>query len=251
VRSGHASSHRIAWLLNPAATGSGPRAIAEPALGALAVAALVRFQNCSVAVEIRTTAAGAPAATVTARLAADLGLEPIDLLLGGESELRLRALNFVLRRWSRDAALKQALGPLPHENIASFLARARPMTVRMDSGNPTAASLIQRAASLRGTVQRSRALEPSDLNAAARPDRPLTDAAEAQLLGAAATTLAARANSLAALLPPPRARTRRCRSFSSRRAITATASMRGCRHLSWRCGSPRLKRRASPLMTRW
>jgi hypothetical protein len=196
VRSGHASSHRIAWLLNPAPAGSGPRAIAEPALAALAAAALARFQNCNVAIEIRIAAAAAPAATVTARLTADLGVEPIDLLLGGESELRLRALNFALRRWSHDSALQQTLGPLPHENIASFLARERPMTVRMDGGNPTAASLIQRAASLRGTVQRARVLEPSDLNAAARPDRPLTDTAEAQLLGAAATILATRAKAL-------------------------------------------------------
>jgi len=68
--------------------------------------------------------------------------------------------------------------------------------VRMDGGNPTAASLLQRAASLLGVVQRARALEASDLNAAARPDRALTDTAEAQLLGAAATTLAARAKAL-------------------------------------------------------
>jgi hypothetical protein len=197
VRSGHASSHRIAWLLNPAPTGSGPRAVAEPALAAITAAALAGFQNCSVAIEIRTAGTAAPVATVPAQLTADLGLEPIDLLLGGESELRLRAINFALRRWSRDAALQQALGPLPHENILSFLARERPIAVRMDLGNPSAAGLIQVAASLRGTVQRARVLEPSDLNAAARPDRPLTDTAEAQLLGAAAATLAARAKALA------------------------------------------------------
>jgi hypothetical protein len=197
VRSGHASSHRIAWLLNPAATGSGPRAMAEPALAALAAGSLAGFAACSVAIEIRTAQAAPPAATVTARLAVDLGLEPIDLLIGGESEVRLRAFNFALRRWSRDAALHQTLGPLPHDNVLSFLARERPMTVRMDGGEPTAADLSRRAASLRGIVQRARVLEPSDLNAAARPDQPLTDAVEAQLLGAAAATLAVRARALA------------------------------------------------------
>jgi hypothetical protein len=197
VRSGHASSHRIAWLLDPAAAGSGPRAIAEPALAGLATRVLAGFQDCSVVVEIRTSAAAAPAATVAARVGADLGLEPIDLLLGGESEVKLRALNFTLRRWSRDPTLQQALGPLPHDNIASFLARERPITVRTDSGSPTTASLVQLATTLRRVVQHARVLEPSDLNAAARPDRPLTDAVEAQLLSAATTTLAARALALA------------------------------------------------------
>src|SRR5262249_34008744 len=140
VRSGHASSHRVAWLLDPAAAGTAARAIAEPALAALAVAAFDGFQSADVAVEISTPET-TPAATVPPRRAADLGLEPIDLLIGGESEVRLRALNFTLRRWSRDAGLQRELGPLPHENLQSWLARQRPMVVRMDG----AAALIQRA----------------------------------------------------------------------------------------------------------
>lgn len=196
VRSGHASSHRVLWLLDPAAAGNAARAIAEPALAALAAAALDGFEGCSVAIEI-SPADATPAATVTARLAADLGLEPIDLLIGGESEVRLRALNFALRRWSRDAGLQQLLGPLPHKNLVSWLARQRPMVVRTDGGSPSAASLIQRATSLRGIVQSARVLEPSDLNAAAPPVQRLTDAVTAELLAESATVLAARANALA------------------------------------------------------
>jgi hypothetical protein len=196
VRSGHASSHRVAWLLNPAASGNSARAIAEPALAALASAALAGFQNSSVAIEISTPDAE-PAATIVARLAADLGLEPIDLLIGGESEVRLRALNFALRRWSRDAGLQQALGVLPHENLVSWLARARPMAVLVDHGSPTVASLIEKATRLRGVVQSARPLQPSDLNAAAQPDRRLTDAVTAQLLAESGAILASRANVMA------------------------------------------------------
>ncbi|HEX2339452.1 MAG TPA: hypothetical protein VHI98_03145 [Vicinamibacterales bacterium] len=175
VRSGHASSHRVTWLLEPSAGGSSPRAIAEPALARLAVSALKGFQTCKVAVE-SVAADGTPGTTVNARLAADLGLEPIDLLIGGESELRVRAFNFAQRQGARTGS----------------------MTLRTDGGNPTAASLIQRATPLRAIVQQARVMEPSDLNAAARPDRPLTDAVTAQLLGEAGVTLAARATTLAA-----------------------------------------------------
>jgi hypothetical protein len=196
VRSGQASSHRLAWLLDPSAAGSGARALAEPALAALAANAIAGFQGCSAIVEI----AGAAAAPVriSARLATDLGLEPIDLLIGGESELRLRAFNFALRSWARDAQLQQSLGPLPHENIVSFLAQSRPMTLRTDDGTPPAASLIQRATSLRGIVQQARVLDTGDLNAAARPDQSLTDAVAAQLVAESGVLLATRANALAA-----------------------------------------------------
>jgi hypothetical protein len=196
VRSGHASSHRVAWLLSSAPNGTGARALAEPALARLAATALTRFQSCRVAVRIGTGGT-APGATVTARLAADLGLEPLDLLLGGESEIRVRAVHFALYRWARNPALRQALGPLPDENLASFLAEQRPLAIDMDVGNPTAASLVRRAGELRKIVQQARVLEPSDLNAAARPDRPLTDAVTAELLGESGTILAARANALA------------------------------------------------------
>lgn len=196
VRSGHASSHRVAWLLDPALGGASPRAIAEPALARLAESAIAGFQTCAVAVDISAGDA-TPGATVTVRLAADLGLEPIDLLIGGESELRVRAFNFALRRWSRDAGLQQQLGPLPSENILSFLARERPMTLRIDGGTPATADLVKRAARLRTIVQQARALEPSDLNAAARPDQPLTDPVSAQIGGAAGVVLASRATALA------------------------------------------------------
>lgn len=207
ARSGHASSHRVAWLLDPSAAGEAARAIAEPALAALAAAALDGFKDCSVAVEISTPDAK-PAAIVTARLVADLGLEPIDLMIGGESEIRLRALNFALRRWSSDAGLQQTLGALPHENLVSWLTRERPMVVRTDGGNPTAASLIQQATSLREIVQSARVLQPSDLNAAARPDQALTDEATAELLGESGKVLAGRANALNARINTDTARAR-------------------------------------------
>ena len=196
IRSGHASSHRVAWLLDPAPVGNTPRAIAEPALAALASAALQGFSVASVRVEISTPTAQ-PAATIVASLAADLGLEPIDLLIGGESEVRVRALNFTLRRWLRDPGLQQTLGVPPHENLVSWLARERPMVVRTDGGDPSTADLIAQAATLRTVVQSARALQPSDLNAAVPPDRRLTDAVVAQLLAESSTVLADRATQLA------------------------------------------------------
>ena len=195
VRSGHASSHRVAWLLDTAPFGTSARAIAEPALAALASAASPGFALASVTVEISTPGAQ-PAASIVVRLAQDLGLEPIDLLIGGESEVRVRAIHFALRRWSKDAGLQQILGVLPHENLTSWLARERPMVVRTDAGNPSAAQLIAQATSLRAVVQSARVLQPSDLNAAAPPDQRLTDAVVAQLLAESGTVLADRATRL-------------------------------------------------------
>jgi hypothetical protein len=194
-RNGHGSSHRVAVLIPPATPReeAAPRAIAEPALAALAVEWLGGFGAAFVDVSI-----GGAGETVVRKymLAADLGLTPIDLLVGGESEILLRARHRLVSLWRDDAATRAALGPLPDRDIVSFINRIRPTTVDLDVGSPSARKLLAVAADLRRAVAQGRMLEPGDLSAAADPAKPLTDAIERDLIAGSTAELAVRAKIL-------------------------------------------------------
>jgi len=200
-RNGQGSSHRIVVLIDPTEPDSGdtPRAIVEPALAALAATRLANFDSAFVAV----TVAGANGDAPTVRqftLGSDLGLAPIDLLVGGEGEIVLRARHRLVSLWQADVALQSLLGPLPEREIVTFINRTRPVTIDLDAGQPTARSLLRLAAELRRSFAQGRVLEPGDLSAAADPSLPLTDAIERDLLAGSVAALRLRATSLASRL---------------------------------------------------
>lgn len=203
-RNGHGSSHRLAVLIGPAAAGGGasPREIAEPSLAALLASRLAGFGTAFVDVAIEKAGGGGASDVVRFTLAGDLGLTAMDLLVGGESEVVLRARHRLVERWRTHAGTRVTLGALPERDIVSFINRERPVTIDFNVGATSARSLLREAAELRRAVAQGRRLEPSDLSAAADPSIKLTDALERDLLVGASTVLASRAATLAARLNP-------------------------------------------------
>ena len=198
-RSGHGSSHRIAVLLAPAAPSGNdtPRAIAEPSLAALAAERLGVFGQAVVRLTVHDPSGGA-AFERDYKLEGDLGLKPIDLLVGGESEVILRARHRLARDWRDDAAMRAQVGPLPEHDIVSYMNRDRPVTIDLGAGPVPPAPLLAKATDLRRVSSQGRLLEPGDLSAAADPAKPLGDSAERDLVLASAAALADRAKPLAA-----------------------------------------------------
>jgi len=178
-RSGHGSSHRVVVAFDPVRVATvgpaGPaRALVEPSLAAAAEAALP--QTASAAVEMVVGGAdGAEPRRVRLRLGADLGMVPLDLVVGGESEIAVRARHALVRRWRRHPATRARLGPLPDGPLATVLARTRPVTLDLGIGQMPVRTLLERAAQLRRLTGDGRPLEATDLAAAASPERALTD----------------------------------------------------------------------------
>ena len=154
-RSGHGSTHRVTVLIDTAdpRPDAAPRAIAEPALAALVASRLAGFGSASV--EVTIAGVNGAAATTRRVRVADLGLAPIDLLVGGESEVILRARHHVVSRWIEDGSV----GTFPERDLATFINQVRPVTVHLPA---TSKTLIGAAADLRRAIAQGRALEPGD-----------------------------------------------------------------------------------------
>lgn len=197
-RNGHGSSHRVIVLIDSAELRSGDtqRAIAEPAVAAFAATRLANFDSAFVTVTVAGVDGSAPIERHLT-LAGDLGLAPIDLLVGGESEIVLRARHRFVSLWMSDSGLRTQLGPLPDRDIVSFINQTRPFTINLDVGQNTVRSLLATAAELRRAIGQGRMLEPGDLSAAADPSFRLTDAIERDLLTGSVAALVLRATALA------------------------------------------------------
>lgn len=200
-RNGHGSSHRIVVLLDTPDSNSGnsPRSIAEPALAALAASRLSGFDTAFVTVGIGNEP-GMPPTTVQFTLADDLGLEPIDLLVGGESEIVLRARHRTISLWQNDSDLRELLGPLPDRDVVSYVNSTRPITVELGTGQPGVRDLLTIAGDLRRVVAQGRMIEPGDLSAASDPAARLTDGVERDILSASSAVLRGRVTALASKL---------------------------------------------------
>jgi hypothetical protein len=168
-RDAQGSTYRWAVVSEAAtATGQHPRSLIEPALAALAAACLPSFDSCRVGVALPGPD-GAPVRR-SFLLAADLGMAPIDLLVGAESEVLVRARFALVRAWRADAALQAELGPPPPRDVLGVLFKARPLELDPGlaaAGAPTLDQLLRRAAPLAKLLGKSRALRPQDLAAAA------------------------------------------------------------------------------------
>lgn len=197
----HASSHRVSLVLAhaavPAATAS-PRSIAEPAMAALAAQLVPNFATLAVTLRATRVDDPAAAAAVALNLGTDLGMEPIDLMVGGENELRLRAKTTFSEQWRTNNPSFATLGALNEASRADDIA-----LIEVDHGAgansiSTALSTLQTA---RKIASQGRPLEPSDLNAAALAsvgELPLN--IETQMVTDAANDMHARATQLAVAL---------------------------------------------------
>jgi hypothetical protein len=203
-RHGQGASHRVALLMHidaPPASAA-PRELAEPTMAAFAEQPLAEFRNVSIPVTVSTKLGHV---VVQVAPVEDLGMCPLDLVIGGESELRVRIRQHVSALWLTDAALIEALGGLPNTHLDTFLARDAVITLDLAGGPVPVDVLLAAGAHIRTAVQRGRPLEPSDLNAAASPQAPLTEPAEVTLLSNAAAQLRHRAVALATKMEQDRA----------------------------------------------
>lgn len=168
-RQGQGKNFRVAWLLPVNAyNGSNPRAIAEPNVAALCKSVLPGFSSIKVRVEQK--AAGNQASTRLLSLSDDLGMEPIDLVIGGRSEVVAR---------SRAAARCPIDSELMLKDDDAVIQR-----------------LFADALCLKEALGSARPLEPSDMSAAASPSSPLDESAEQVALTSAVEDLRLRLTKL-------------------------------------------------------
>jgi hypothetical protein len=203
IRPGQGSSHRVIVAFEPVGIDDlgtpppPPRVLAEPSLAAAAEDLLSEAATAALDVVVGA-ADGTQARRVRLRLAADLGMTALDLVVGGESEVAIRSRHALLRRWRDDPGTAAVLGPLPDGPLGSFLARTRPLILDLEVGPRPVRVLLDRAAELRRLVQEGRPLEAADLAAAASPRRLLDEPAQLQALRPAWAELRRRANRLVA-----------------------------------------------------
>lgn len=197
-RYGHGSEHRVVLLLpevDPAQPVAARRGVADPAFAAMAQALMPTFGDAYVEVTARMV--DPPQAAVSQRygLAADLGLEPIDLVVGGLAEIKARAGHLARRGWIEGAQPFAALGQLPQEGTAAALAAE--VIWQFDTSDlETRLKLTEQAERLRKIGQSARCLDPADLNAAADPGHALSEPVAAPVWAAATADMAARAKAL-------------------------------------------------------
>ena len=203
-RHGQGSSHRVTFLIQGASGGVGgvgaPRKLAEPGLAAFAEDLLGPTVSAEVALTITHRGETEKTKTLSLGVQGDLGMQPIDLAIGGESEMRVRAHHAALTRWLTDAGLVADLGGLPQFDLDAYLSER--VSISLDFA--AVRDMLAKAERLRGVVQRGRPLEPADLNAAAAPASPLIETVDIELVSAGTSELRARAISLGARMDADR-----------------------------------------------
>ncbi len=196
VGEGQASTHRVTVLLDPAAASGGtPRSIVEPALGALARDALPNFGRASLQFTVNGSGAAGEGRIFqgSLSLARDLGMTPLDFLIGGKNEVIGRGRNWVLKKWRQDEAMTTALGPLPAYDLNAHINQTQPLTFDFDAGRMSVNSLVGMISGLVKTIGQARPLAPADMNNAALPKHKLDAAAYEAAMEVAHAALRARA----------------------------------------------------------
>lgn len=206
-RAGQSSAHRVSLVLAPAAAaeGAAPRSVAEPTVADLAAELAAGFERCAVGVALVPPGAGEAAWRAAVPLS-DLGMTPVDLLIGGANEIVVRARWSVTRAWRTGAALgvsaggvtlHQALGPFPDENPTGYINQTLPLHLDLDHGRAatSANALLAALTPLRRMLGKGRALEATDLNAASEAE-PLSEALIAARVGDGVTVARGRADAL-------------------------------------------------------
>ncbi|SEM21515.1 hypothetical protein SAMN04488077_10328 [Roseovarius tolerans] len=165
-RLGQGSSYRVSLMLDEVAPEpkARPREIAEPGLAGFAAQVFDGFGEARLEMSLSAPASTAggpgPTSTVSLRLAEDLGMAPIDLVIGGASEVQVRAKAAIARQLMQQPALLAQLGDVqPGDGLA--------FDVNLSAGQPSLEELLQRAELIRKTAKNGRSLDHADLNASA------------------------------------------------------------------------------------
>jgi hypothetical protein len=201
-RYGHGSDHRVSLLLpvgGQARSEAAPRTLGDANFAAMAAALMPRFAQAYIEVRVALVEQPETVASQRLKLADDLGMTPVDLVIGGLSEVKTRAGHLAKRRWMEGQAPYAQLGDLPISGTAGMLQRVAIWD--FDSSDLEGRlGLIARAEGVRQIGQRARPLDAVDLNAAADPAAVLDELSLVDLLKEASQDLAGRADGLAIVL---------------------------------------------------
>lgn len=194
-RKGHASAHAVILLVSGTEprTDASPRELAEPSLAAAVEDALPDLADLRVTVMVDPSD-DQPGGTHELWLDEDLGMTAWDLVVGGEDELKLRAIATFLGHWQRDAELREAFGPAPHS--LHRLSEQRRARIEIGDGDGSPAAALHQALTLRRAIASGRPLQVTDLYAAAPAGAPLTEADVIARLSEATAALSDRAAAL-------------------------------------------------------
>lgn len=197
-RDGHGSNHRFSLVLDPRPQpGDNPRDLLEPAVGRFAARLLDDFESCAVGVSVPTHDGDGDHFTLEPRIGADLGMTPVDLVVGGRNEIMLRARHHVVRLWQSRTDIQAALGVLPQSDLVTHINQAQPISVDLAHGTPSADDLLAVAQPIGRLIREGRALEATDLNAALPPVDRLTEPEIVDVLLGTIGSLVARAGAIA------------------------------------------------------
>jgi hypothetical protein len=201
-RHGQGSTYRISILATPATIPADavPREMAEPTLAAIAGDLLPDFASLSAVVTLSRLDDPARRHSLSASLVSVLGIRPIDLVIGGRSELRVRLRSHAIATWLTDPAISADIGPPAGDGLAAFVNRTVNITIDDSPTGPSVATALGRAEKLRSLVSQGRIVEPSDLNAAASPANALDEPQEVALIVATIEVLRVRVAALHARL---------------------------------------------------
>ena len=207
-RQGQGSSHRVSLLFTSPAPSpqAAPREIAEPGLSSLAATLLPGFAATAVLLTLQRNDDPNRRFAMTVPLRSGLGMKAIDLVIGGISEIKVRASFHGLSQWLTDPAMAASLGAPPAEGLAAFANGAVTITIADAAAGPSLAAALAQAEKLRKLAQQGRMIEPADLNAAATPFAKLDEAKEIALIDGAVQALRGRAATLTANLTDAAAR---------------------------------------------
>jgi len=181
-RHGQGSTHRISLLVNVPDTSDGknPRAIAEPSLANMASEALTDFSTATTIIKVKHRTLTNTNASLNISFSSDLGLEPLDFVVGGESELKLRLHQY----FARELIEKKYLADIfqPQGNTDQFIKNNLEFDLGLGKDdNSEYQSLKAKVDMLRSVWQDARVLEPSDMNASVSPDHELDEKSKISL----------------------------------------------------------------------
>ncbi len=162
---GTSYSLMLAFEHKAPALNSVPRAIADPALAAICVTAMPSFSNAMLKLSATVSQSGQPLTQIDIALQNDLELAPIDLVIGGVSEIEVRAKSFLMQKFLSGTQSFDSFNSTG--GLDDFVNGKLTLSVDIDTGPAPVRDLLERAEKVRKAIQSGRPMEPADINKAA------------------------------------------------------------------------------------
>lgn len=195
-RRAQASSYRLTQLFSKAEVANSLREEVEPHFAQFCRDALKDFDDVQLHVTLKNSDSAASQSTEVSLSFkfADLGMQAIDAVIGGRSEVQTRVRHLSLDRWMTDVTIADQLGVFVQGGLDKAL-KGLQFTVDWH----TMGEELIKAEKLRNAFQSARIMEPADLNAAS-PDQKLSEDFEISLINNSCSELRNRVNKVVSKL---------------------------------------------------